>query len=59
MKDEERLGKLVTAVSRSPKYQHVSPALIRRFGAEELGKRRSYKDAVKATKNKLHQVGGA
>lgn len=54
-----RLDELVTAVSRSQKYRHVSPALIRRVGAEELGKRRSYKEAVKATKNKLHQVGGA
>jgi len=53
------LDKLVTAVSQSPKYQHVSPALIRRVGAAELAKRRSYKEAVKATKNKLHQVGGA
>ena len=54
-----RLDELVTAVSHSPKYQHVSPELIRRIGAEELAKRRSYKEAVKATKNKLHQVGGA
>lgn len=53
------LDKLVTAVSQSPKYQHVSPALIRRVAAAELAKRRSYKEALKATKNKLHQVGGA
>jgi 16S rRNA (guanine(1405)-N(7))-methyltransferase len=53
------LDKLVTAVSQSPKYQHVSPDLIWRVGAEELGKRRSYKEALKATKNKLHQVGAA
>ena len=53
------LDKLVTAVSDSPKYQHVSPELIQRVAEEELGKRRSYKEALKATKNKLHQVGGA
>lgn len=54
-----QLDKLVTAVSQSSKYQHISPALIQRVGADELAKRRSYKEAVKATKNKLHQVGGA
>ena len=54
-----QLDKLVTAVAHSPKYQYITPELIRRVGAEELGKRRSYKEAVKATKNKLHQVGGA
>lgn len=53
------LDKLVTAVSQSSKYQHVSPQLIQRIGTDELAKRRSYKEAVKATKNKLHQVGGA
>ncbi|MCZ7669973.1 MAG: 16S rRNA methyltransferase [Chloroflexi bacterium] len=29
------------------------------MGAAELARRRSYKEALKATKNKLHQVGGA
>ena len=53
------LDKLVTAVSQSTKYENVSPELIRRVGADELAKRRSYKEALKATKNKLHQVGGA
>jgi len=59
MKDDGQLDRLVTAVSQTTKYQHVSPELIRRLGADELGKRRSYKEALKATKNKLHQVGGA
>jgi 16S rRNA (guanine(1405)-N(7))-methyltransferase len=56
---ETKLDKLVTAVSQTTKYQYVSPELIRRVGTDELGKRRSYKEALKATKNKLHQVGGA
>ena len=59
MKDERRLDELVTAVSQSQKYHYVSPEMIRRVGAEELAKRGSYKEALKATKNKLHQVGGA
>ncbi len=53
------LEKLVTAVLASAKYQHISPELVERIGARELTVRRSFKEAVKATKNKLHQVGGA
>ena len=53
------LDGLVTAVLISPKYQHISPDLVRRIGARELAARRGLKEAVKATKNKLHQVGGA
>jgi len=53
------LDKLVTAVSQSRKYKQISPDLVRRIGARELSVRRNVKEAVKATKNKLHQVGGA
>ncbi len=55
----DELEKLVTAVLAAPKYRHVSPDLVRRVGARELAVRRNVKEAVKATKNKLHQVGGA
>ncbi len=55
----DELERLVTAVLTSPKYQPISPDLVRRVGARELAARRSFKEAVKATKNKLHQVGGA
>lgn len=56
---DEALETLVDAVTRSAKYAAISPALVRRLGAEELAKRRNLKAAVKATKSKLHQVGGA
>jgi 16S rRNA (guanine(1405)-N(7))-methyltransferase len=60
MKDEGRgLKELVTAVTQSPKYAHISPDLVWQVGERELAVRRSFKEAVKATKNKLHQVGGA
>ncbi|GAB4279642.1 MAG: hypothetical protein Kow0080_32000 [Candidatus Promineifilaceae bacterium] len=60
MEDEdEKLAALVTAVTQSPKYRHITPDLIRQVGARELANRRTLKEAVKATKNKLHQVGGA
>lgn len=53
------LDELVTAVTRSAKYAQISPQLVREIGALELAKRPKLKDAVKATKTKLHQVGGA
>lgn len=56
---EGLLDQLVAAVSSSPKYRNVCPDFIRDIGARELARRRSLKEAIKATKNKLHQVGGA
>ncbi len=54
-----QIDDLVTAVTQSPKYAHISPILVRQVGERELAVRRSFKEAVKTTKNKLHQVGGA
>lgn len=56
---EELLEQLTEQVLQGAKYREIAPALVRRIGAQELAKRRSLKEAVKATKNKLHQVGGA
>jgi 16S rRNA (guanine(1405)-N(7))-methyltransferase len=53
------LERLVAAVAESPKYRAVSKDLIQAIGERELAKRRSLKEAVKATKNALHQAGGA
>lgn len=53
------LEQLVDAVRASAKYRWVCADLVRSIGARELAKRRSLKEAVKATKNALHQVGGA
>jgi 16S rRNA (guanine(1405)-N(7))-methyltransferase len=50
---------LVQAVLGSPKYRSVDPALVARIGESELSKGRKLKEAVKATKKKLHQIGGA
>ena len=55
----DELDKLVQAILRSPKYREVCEDLIRNIGSRELAARRNWKEAVKATKNKLHQVGGA
>jgi 16S rRNA (guanine(1405)-N(7))-methyltransferase len=53
------LGRLVEAVREGPKYRHVAPDFISRIGQAELAKGRGWKEAVKATKRKLHQVAGA
>lgn len=55
----EKLSQLVTAVQNSSKFRHVHSGLIARIGAESLKKERRFKEAVKATKKKLHQVGSA
>jgi 16S rRNA (guanine(1405)-N(7))-methyltransferase len=50
------LDRLVAAVTTSNKYRQIAPELVRNLGAQELQHRRNWKEAVKATKNKLHQV---
>lgn len=55
----QALTALVADVLNSAKYRAVNPDLVRMIGEQELRKRRNYKEAVKATKNKLHQTVGA
>lgn len=57
--ETDPLDQLVAAVRASARYRTVAEPLIRSLGARELAKRRSLKEAIKATKNKLHQVAGA
>ncbi|HEX6384517.1 MAG TPA: 16S rRNA methyltransferase [Anaerolineae bacterium] len=59
MDQEKQLDALVERVVAGQKYRYVSRDLIRQVGGRELAIRRNLKEAVKATKNKLHQVGGA
>ncbi len=53
------LDALTQAVLASPRYRSVCPEVVRNIGARELTKRRNLAEAIKATKSKLHQVGGA
>lgn len=55
----ELLDQLVEQVQSSAKYQLIAFEVIRNIGARELAKRASLKEAVKTTRNKLHQVGSA
>jgi 16S rRNA (guanine(1405)-N(7))-methyltransferase len=59
MPDPDLLEELVTSVQTGARYRQVSASLVRRIAAQELEKRRSLKEAVKAVRSKLHQVGGA
>ncbi len=56
---ESDLDRLLLEIQESAKYRHVSPDLIRRLGAHELALRKNLKEAVKETKNTLHQIAGA
>lgn len=53
------MNQLLEAVLAGSKYRHVDKDFILSIGASELRKRRNLKEAIKATRNKLHQVGGA
>lgn len=55
----DKIDDLVTAVKAARKYRVISTDLIHRLGEREIAKRRNLKAAVKETKNKLHQIGGA
>lgn len=50
---------LAEAVLEGARYRYMDPALMRSLAEKELSKGRSFKEAVKAVRNKLHQVGGA
>jgi 16S rRNA (guanine(1405)-N(7))-methyltransferase len=53
------ITELIASVRSSQKYAAISGAMIRSIGLRELAARRNLKEAIKATKNKLHQVAGA
>ncbi len=59
MRDEAVLDELTAAVRHSRKYRHISPDLVRRIAEQELSRRHNARAALKATRDKLHQVAGA
>ncbi len=59
MTSADPLARLMAEVRASAKYAHVCEPLVAAIGARELTARGSLKEAVKATKRKLHQVGAA
>ncbi len=59
MSDPDDFDALVSAVCRHPKYAAIDRGLVRRLAEKELTKGRGHKAALKAVRNKLHQIGGA
>jgi len=59
MNNSEYLDQLVETILASRKYKNISQDLIKNLGSQELAKHYCLTEAVKATKNKLHQVAGA
>jgi 16S rRNA (guanine(1405)-N(7))-methyltransferase len=59
MNPPDDLERLIAAAQAGSKYQSIAPELVRRIGAQELERRRNFKEAVKATRSKLHQIGAA
>jgi len=57
--ENQQVQQLVEAVLASSKYKCIDIGFIEFVGTQELSKHRNLKEAIKATKNKLHQVGGA
>ncbi|HLI91042.1 MAG TPA: hypothetical protein VKV37_20290 [Ktedonobacteraceae bacterium] len=53
------LERLVEDVLAGAKYRDICPELVASIGARELARRRNFKEAVKATRSRLHQAGGA
>jgi 16S rRNA (guanine(1405)-N(7))-methyltransferase len=57
--DSQQVDQLTEAVLASSKYKSIDDDFIRYIGKQELFKHHHLKEAIKSTKNKLHQVGGA
>lgn len=55
----DNVDALVAAVCDAPKYRNLDAGLVRSVAATEIAKGHTGRDAVKATRNKLHQVAGA
>lgn len=55
----ERLEELTQQVQQGAKYRNIHASVIANIAESELKKGRSWKDTVKAVRNKLHQVGAA
>jgi 16S rRNA (guanine(1405)-N(7))-methyltransferase len=53
------LAALVAAVREGAKYRHLDIGLVETVATTEMAKGRSFKESIKATRNKLHQVAGA
>jgi 16S rRNA (guanine(1405)-N(7))-methyltransferase len=56
---DELLTTIEAEVRRPKKYSSISPDLIRQIVALEIPKSKNVKEVIKATRNKIHQVGAS
>lgn len=60
MKSQDKnLDNLINSVLKSSKYKNIGSDIIKYTGQKELSVRKNFKEAVKHTKNRLHQAGGS
>jgi len=59
IRTDKQIDQLLKAILKSSKYRNLCEDLIMNIGRRELSKRQDLRTAVKSTKNKLHQIGGA
>lgn len=57
--EDDMLNRLIIAVQTRIDYRNIHEEIILRIAARELAKGRGFKQTLKATRNKLHQIGGA
>src|SRR5437667_12097384 len=57
--ESQQIDRLIEAVLASSKYKSINVDFIKYIGMQELSRHSSLKEAIKSTKNKLHQIGGA
>ena len=55
----EKLPEIIQAVQKKVSYNSIEPGLIKRIAVEELQKGRNFKETVKNTRSRLHQIAGA
>ena len=55
----DELEWLVAEIGQSRKYGAICPDVVRRIAARELAAHPGRREALRAAKNRLHQVGGA
>jgi 16S rRNA (guanine(1405)-N(7))-methyltransferase len=56
---ETQLEEVIRSVRSGKRYRSINEGLVRRLAASELAKGRREKEAIKAVRSKLHQIGGA
>ena len=57
--EPDPLERLTSSILQSSRYRSLCPEVVRRIGAGELARRKTWKEAEKETRNRLHQIGAA